>query len=620
MAISRAPQYSLVQSFSPRPFQQEFLIDNPIEQLKSYYDGVDGRNLVLNAITGSGKTTAAILGLIPEWIRQFYPQGKSVIGFMTHFLEVVEATYEDAKAALDYKIVETSVGPARIRVYSSEQIKHIIKTNTPIDGDVIVVLITADFFSSRIDEFSDNAAGFSLDLMIVDEAHFRFGTISAEDTKADKGSTNRNFVPVTLTQLREKVKCATIFMTATPTNSQRERTELGAEHNIYMPEFPSNADFIPAYSILEYPTNDFTVEGGIDYFGDLLARINYIIAQIDENTWTVASPKITKIFPASIVRLGRSGAKNGVDFEENIDRIESLQSAINAIILTSTTNYKMFGNSKISSLNEGIKLAKKHNNRGICINVIDSGYAGLNLPKINTIIIGREPSGTIANNYIQIGGRGARMVFFASHNETINYIRGLPVSDEQKRWLAEYVILMNTTTVHVPADSDMLTVDVRRFFETVSYRPDQLRSTILQGIFGDTDIPGGVHLSTHTSLQNNAYKQYQKDHCEICTSTDGVHTDCFMSAWEGLDRELAESFSARGLSGSMFGVDEQTAKEYWYKVLNVHHRDGNHFNNSPENLITICPNVHGMITMHNEDYLNRYPELRNKLLDTAVNG
>jgi hypothetical protein len=616
MAISRA-KYSLVESFSPRPFQQEFLIDNPIDQLKLYYDGVDNRSLVLNAITGSGKTTAAILGLIPEWIRQFYPEGKSVIGFTTHFLEVVEATYEDAKAALDYKMVETSVGLAKVRVYSSEDIRHIIKTKTPIDGDVIVVLITADFFSSRIDEFSDNAAGFALDLMIVDEAHYRFGTISAEDTRADKGSTNRSFVPVTLTQLREKVKCATIFMTATPTNSQRERTELGAENNIYLPEFPSNSDFIPAYSVLEYPSNDFAVEGGIEYFGDLLSRIKYVSTQINEATWTAVEPKITNIYPAAIVRLARRGAKNGVDFEENIDRIESIQASTNAIILTSTTNSKTFSGGKISSLNEGIKLAKKHNTKGIFINVIDSGYAGLNLPKINNIIIGREPSGTIANNYIQIGGRGARMVFFASHNETIAYIRGLPISAEQKRWLAEYVILMNTTTVHVPAESDMLTVDVRNFFETVSYRPDQLRSIILQGIFGDDDIPGGVHLSTHTSLQNDEYKQYQKDHCEICPSSDGVHTDCFMLAWEGLDREVAESFTARGLV-ALFGVDENTAKEYWFKVLNVHHKDGNHFNNSPDNLITVCPNVHGMTTMHNQDYLNRYPELRNKTLDNAV--
>ena len=612
-------KYSPVETFSPRPFQQEFLIDNPIDQLKLYYGGQDDRSIVLNAITGSGKTTAAIAGFIPQWIREFYPQGKRIIGFMTHFLEVVEATYEDAKKMLDYKVVSTDVGDAKIRVYSSEQLKHSLKTNTGLEGDVIVVLITADFFSSRIEEFaSDNDSDFSLDLMIVDEAHFRFGTISAEDTKADKGATNNNYMAVTLTQLRERVNCATIFMTATPTNSQREQTTLGAINNIYLPEFPSNSDFIPAYNILEYPTNDFTVEGGIAHFGDVLSQLEYIFAQIDDSTWTVASPKITKTYPASIVRLARRGAKNGVDFAENIDRIEALQSNINAIILTSTTQGKTFQGGKIASLNEGIKLAKKHNNRGICINVIDSGYAGLNLPKINSIIIGREPSGTIANNYIQIGGRGARMVFFASHNEAISYISGLPISAEQKRWLAEYIILMNTTTVHVPADSDMLTVDVRSFFEKVSYRPDQLRAIILNGIFSDGNIPGGVQLSTYTILQNDEYKQYQKDYCEVCAKSDGEHTDCFIQAWEGLDRDIAESFTARGLTSGLFGVDEATAKEYWIKVLNVHHKDGNHFNNSPDNLITVCPNVHGMITMHNEDYLNRYPELRNKVLDNSV--
>jgi hypothetical protein len=45
--------------------------------------------------------------------------------------------------------------------------------------------------------------------------------------------------------------------------------------------------------------------------------------------------------------------------------------------------------------------------------------------------------------------------------------------------------------------------------------------------------------------------------------------------------------------------------------------DGNHFNNSPENLKTICPNVHALITMHNKDYNNRYPELREALVIIA---
>ena len=54
---------------------------------------------------------------------------------------------------------------------------------------------------------------------------------------------------------------------------------------------------------------------------------------------------------------------------------------------------------------------------------------------------------------------------------------------------------------------------------------------------------------------------------------------------------------------------EEEMNILWKMCLQVHHLDGNHFNNDPKNLVTICPNVHSMITMYNQDYNNRYPEL-----------
>ena len=91
-----------------------------------------------------------------------------------------------------------------------------------------------------------------------------------------------------------------------------------------------------------------------------------------------------------------------------------------------------------------------------------------------------------------------------------------------------------------------------------------------------------------------------------------------MLSWEGLDKQVAESMAALGLNGALFGVTEEEAKNNWIKVLSVHHINENHYDNDPSNLITVCPNVHGMITMHGKHYLNRYTELRNKLLDKAA--
>jgi hypothetical protein len=595
--LAKKAQTAFVSPFNPRRNQQEYFVDNPINQLKLNYAGTDTRSIVLNAPTGSGKTTSAILGLIPEWVRQFYPEGKSVIGFMTHFSEVVDATAIAARKHLDNKAVQTSAGAARIRVYDSEDLKYHASRKQSLDGDVVVILITASFFTSRIESFATENGNKFFDFILVDEGHFRFGTISAEDTKADKGATNNNFVAVTLTQLRERIGCATLFMTATPTNSQQALTPLGASNNIFLPQFPNDKDTRPAYQFLEYPSNDLTVEEGIAFYGTTLALEKHIHKQISDDTWNLIKEKFPKTHSISMNRLARRGALNGVDFAENIERIEDLEAEANSYALTSTSKRKTFNGNKIRSLDEGIRLTHKYNNAGISINVIDSGYAGLDQPRIKNVIVGREPSGTIANNYIQIAGRAARMMFFATHSEAVEYIKNLPISDDQKRWVAEYYLVLNIATIHIPMESELLSVDVRDEYENTTYRPDQLRAIVLQGIFEDGLVPGGMRLSTSTTLQNEVYKQFQKEDCEVCCKSDGVHADCFMLAWKSMN-----AYYGRTLT-------EEEAKEDWFKTLNIHHKDGNHFNNESSNLVTICPNVHQMITMVEEHYNNRYGDL-----------
>ena len=45
-------------------------------------------------------------------------------------------------------------------------------------------------------------------------------------------------------------------------------------------------------------------------------------------------------------------------------------------------------------------------------------------------------------------------------------------------------------------------------------------------------------------------------------------------------------------------------------VLDIHHQNGNHFDNTDGNPITICSNTHRVDTMYHEHYNNRYPNIK----------
>lgn len=60
-------------------------------------------------------------------------------------------------------------------------------------------------------------------------------------------------------------------------------------------------------------------------------------------------------------------------------------------------------------------------------------------------------------------------------------------------------------------------------------------------------------------MQGSNYKQYQKSACEECGATNGFYVG-----------------------------------DYWVKrkILTVHHIDHNHFNDDPNNLVTLCRKCH----------------------------
>jgi hypothetical protein len=365
----------------------------------------------------------------------------------------------------------------------------------------------------------------------------------------------------------------------------------------------------PFYDVIPYLDNEDTLRKGLEYFKQYCAKIGDVIASMEPNTWEITKKNFFATYPALMARIGRRGSTNGVDFELYIDEIRDLCAKYGFTLFISTSESKEFDGKKIESLEHGVTLGDKHHHTPVVMVTIDSGYAGVDYVKISNVIIGREPSGTIHNNYSQTAGRAARMKFgFTNHATAAETIRDYNLSDEQKRLVAEYYILHSTSTVHVPIDSVLLNTDVKTFIETDTFREPTGRAYILGKVFTSGPVPElkhCLHFKTSTTLQDETYKQYKKNHCEFCDSADGDHTDCYYASWVGFENLIGAK------------ITEGEMNILWPLALHVHHMDGDHFNNHPDNLKTTCPNVHALVTMHNEDYNNRYTELRAALATVA---
>lgn len=575
--------------------QSKYLVNQVVKQMDRFYNHGDRRRMVLNAFTGSGKTTVAVKELIPKVVKKF---GKRVIGFIAPLSEVVESSYELAKTALNNKKIDGKV----VRVYDSKAIdsvkKEILEGKQPtnLDGDVVFVFLTAQYFYYNYDLLT---ASDSFDMMIVDEAHIMFGTIDKEDTKADKGVYDKNFNARTLGKLSAMENCAVLFLTATPTNSQQMLTELGSENNVYLNPMPRAVLTTPFFDIKPYIDKEDTVFKGMDFFKDQCDLIAKIMMDITADTWSKASKNFFATYPVLLIRIGRRGATNGLPFDEYVEEIRSKCEQNGFLLFISTSNGKEFNGTKLKKMAEGVRIASKVDNAPVVILTIDSGYAGMDYVKINNVIIGREPSTEIHNNWSQTAGRAARMKFlFRDHEQAAHTIASYDITDQQKRLLVEYYVLHSTSTVHVPVDSYVLNNDVKDFIESDTYRSYTGHEYMLNNVFGADSIPV---LKTSTSLEDDSYKRYRKDHCEFCKTASNGKTTCFNNAWKGFMKA----------TGTLLSQTEMNM--LWQKCLQVHHADGNHFNNVPSNLKTICPNVHALITIKNEDYNNRYNDLRESL-------
>lgn len=575
------------------PLQQEYLVDNIIDSMSKVMKATTKKAIVVQAPTGSGKSFT-ITNYTATSIAKKFKNVKNVF-FAAPSQECVDEPLESMM-----KYDNTYIGKKLVKVYSAKQLKNSLNDNTILPGDIRYFFMTTQFMYGLYQDFDPaNPDDFDLllpDVIFNDEAHRGLGVPDASTTKEDQGVTNNNWEPKWFDMQTGMMNNGTvvIHLTATPTQSQRMKTLVGADKYIQLPTMPKFKES-NAFTKFEYHGNredlHETLKAAYKTFAWQVNEIRNQQLLIPESTWDSVKDKMPKMMPGIIISLGRNNAVNGIQMRAVMDDIEEYVKRINAVLFVSTSDVKHFDGKKIKRMNEGIKLANSpaYINRPLVMVVVDSGKMGINIPRLITAVVCKVPAqNKIHNSYTQFVARTCRLPFFRDHELGIEYIRKMKVSDEVKSLVCSYYSLMSTSFAILPQDTELMRL-VEEFYTEDTFEMIDGIDYILKGVFGSKD-PKKLISGLRIAFDNGQLNQlFRKDHCEACK---GV---CFEQAVKGYVAQYGDDTSKLG-----------DFIEDWKSTLQVDHIDGNRYNNDPSNHATVCPNVHMLKTQRQRDFLNKY--------------
>lgn len=575
------------------PLQQEYLVDNIIDNITKVMKATTKKAIVVQAPTGSGKSFT-ITNYTATVIAKKFKNIKNVF-FAAPSQECVDEPLESMM-----KYDNTYIGKKLVKVYDSKQLKYALENDIELPGDVRYFFMTTQFMYGLYQDFDPTKPDeFELllpDVIFNDEAHRGLGVPDASTTKEDQGITNNNWEPKWFDMQTGMMDNGTvvIHLTATPTQSQRMKTLVGANKYVQLPTMPKFKES-NAFTKFEYHGNredlNETLEAAYKTFAWQVNEIRNQQTLIPELVWDSIKGKMPKMMPGIIISLGRNNAVNGIQMRAVMKDIEEYVKRINAVLFVSTSDIKHFDGKKIKRMSEGIKLANSpaYINCPLVMVVVDSGKMGINIPRLITAVVCKVPAqNKIHNSYTQFVARTCRLPFFRDHGLAIKFIRKMKVPDDVKSLVCSYYSLMATSFAILPQDTELMKL-VEEFYTEDTFEMIDGIDYILKGVFGSKD-PKKLISGLRIAFDNGQLNQlFRKDHCEACK---GV---CFEQTVKGYIAQYGDDISKLG-----------DFIEDWKSTLQVDHIDGNRYNNDPSNHATVCPNVHMLKTQRQRDFLNTY--------------
>lgn len=582
----------------------------------------------VQAPMSAGKTYTLGRATIP--ILSQLDSSNSVFMYSSPRGDLTKVFYKDALDYLDYKDIICTDGTVKtLRVYNGEELVSLMneidkaiargKTAKQVIGSTVVIMaVTIQWLLKNVTRFTNLL---KIDYSFFDEAHIglQIGEATSGVINPDSGTyLPANYDPSWKPMAEDLAKQGRVVaISATLSKSQRADGVFNSFLPLaIMPKRAVNQCFPKAH--FEYDVEEL-LKKFKKFNKERLRQTLKLIASVDYETWLEAE-KIN-VFPQlgrTLVKAGIKGAVNGISlfddkealFNDLRDHVKTLPRAgIFAAASSEKTILERivavyYKEEHLDSKQPLTTIIEKFNDplhymTPAMLAVMNMGTVGMSILDIDTIVYLTVPSnpGEVVASQVQTMGRGNRFPFkgMRNHDQMRQLINSLNISLSQKYALAQYVVHKCETHVFMVRTSLMstaydeysdftMTADegLQFYFNNMSPASPAYTKPVAKPSYG---------LSYDASALNRTYK---KQHCESCkVLDDGKTTECEKSIRAGLER----------LKGP---ITDQAWTDVWFSVLHLHHIDINHFNYDPKNLITLCPNMHMVITIFEEHSKKRY--------------
>lgn len=599
--------------------QHQCLYTNVMDAVRQHKNGKFKKNIVVSAFMGSGKTYSYLNTVIPSFLLEHGKAGTIVYVF-SPVAEVVDAAESDLKEFWRNSNPKLKPHEASIRtingvpvyVYTQDEFNGLVSNGifndhgfiTQRPNAMFIVCLTSQFLVRNYDSLPKP------DLVIFDEAHLVVGCPDKSVSKEDKGAYSKYFDPKTYKAYFESGDITTVMFSATTTNSQKELTIVGLDDYRRLPDMPRDTDTTPFLDFCVYDNTAESLQGGLETFKHHVTFVKNALRQLTSKTQRGIGSLYNEIYaaPAVVVKFARANASTSGESLVNEEQMIRDYCKNNGFVLfISTSKNKEFDGKKVSSMDEGIKLANsvQYREKPLVIAVIESGTAGMDLPRIDTIVFGREKTGDIHNNASQAAGRGLRMKWgFRNHKEAIQVFKNLDIDQDQLGILVELYCSVSTTTTHGSGElytgSQKLAakdrLSVREFLEYDSYdnkaiyNAEEGKEYIMSSVFQD-DITETI---SRKLIDKTIPLKGSK--CEVCDLNENDDPMCLVLVKAYLAKHYPHLLSDE--------VDEVYRTKVLRSYLDRHHSQGDHFDHSK--VVTQCKNTHALETYINEHFNNRY--------------